>query len=498
MTATLSPSLFKGSAKAATPKKGGRLIIGSSSSATTDSLDPATITNSMPLLVCWQTRNNLVELDHNSQVIPDLAESIEPSKDAKTWTLKLRKGVEFHNGKTFDADDDLFSINHHRKEASKSVAKGLLKPIKEVKKDGQYTIVITLSEGNADFPFLLADHHLHMVPDGTTNFEQCIGTGGYMLHSWEPGARAFVKRNPNYWKSGAAHFDEVETLGINDVNARTNALKTKQIHVMDRCDYKTFHLLEKMSGINAIRINGTQHYTFLMRTDKKPFDNNDVRLALKYAIDRQQVLDNVLRGCGIVGNDHPISPINRFYAKDLPQRPYDPEKAKYHIKRAGYLDYTFKLHTADASFEGAVDTAILYKEHAAKAGIKIGVVREPNDGYWSNVWMKKDWCFCYWNGRPTEDWTLSLAYAAESSWNDTFWKHERFNQLLVAARSELDTDKRLQMYTELQQILKDEGGAVIPFFADYLNAATSELKYGELSTNFPMDGMKLSERWWFA
>ena len=498
MTAALSPSLFAGSARAATPQKGGRLIIGSSSANTSDSLDPATINNNMPLHVLWQATNNLVEIDHRNQAVPELAESIEPSADAKTWTVTLRKGVEFHNGKSFTADDALFSINRHRAEGSKSVAKGLLKPVQELKKDGPYTLVITLAEGNADFPFLLADHHLQMVPEGTTDFNKGIGTGGYIIQKWEPGVRALAKRNPNYWKQGSAHFDEVETLGINDVNARTSALKTKQIHVMDRCDFKTFHLLEKMPGINAIRINGGQHFALPMLTDRKPFDNNDVRLALKYAIDRQQILDKVLRGYGVVGNDHPISPASRYYAKDLPQRPYDPEKAKYHMKKAGYLDHTFKLHAADAAFEGAVDTAILYREHAAKAGIKIDVVREPNDGYWSNVWMKKDWCFCYWNGRPTEDWTLSLAYAAESSWNDSFWKHQKFNEVLVAARSELDTGKRRQMYGELQQILSDEGGTVIPFFADHLIAATDNLKYGAPASNTTMDGMKLSERWWFA
>ncbi len=69
------------------------------------------------------------------------------------------------------------------------------------------------------------------------------------------------------------------------------------------------------------------------------------------------------------GNDHPIASIQKYHAKELPQRKYDPDKAKFHIKKAGLADHTFKLHAADAAFAGAVDASILYKESAAKAGI---------------------------------------------------------------------------------------------------------------------------------
>jgi peptide/nickel transport system substrate-binding protein len=112
------------------------------------------------------------------------------------------------------------------------------------------------------------------------------------------------------------------------------------------------------------------------------------------------------------------------------------------MKKAGMLDHTFNLHAADAAFAGAVDAAVLMKEQAKKAGININVVREPDDGYWSNVWMKKEWCMCYWGGRPIEDMMFSVAYSDGAPWNDTHWKNDRFNELLVSARAELDTDKR--------------------------------------------------------
>ncbi len=498
LAAAASPVLLGGTARAAGPKKGGRLRLGLAGGATTDSLDPATITDLMMQVINQgQIRNTLVEIDNNSQPIPELAESWEASPDAKQWVFKLRQGVEFHNGKTMDADDVLHSINHHRGENSKSAAKGIIKQIADIKKDDKYTVVFTLSGGNADFPYIMSDYHLTISPAGS-DFKDGIGTGGYVLKKYEPGVRAFAVRNKNYFKEGRAHFDEVETLGIADVNARTNALKTGQIDAMNRCELKTVHLLKRVKNLQVMQQKGTKHYTFAMRCDTKPYDNVDIRLAMKYAIDREQMVKTILRGFGSVGNDHPISPANRYHASGLEQRKFDPDKAKFHLKKAGAEGLTFKLSSSEAAFVGAVDAAVLYKESAAKAGVEIEVVREPKDGYWSNVWLKKPWCAVFWGGRPTEDMMFSTAYAAGASWNDTFWDNKRFNELLVAARAELDDKKRRRMYEEMQSLVRDDGGVVVPMFADDLSAATKKIGHDKLAVNWEMDGFRCAERWWFV
>lgn len=500
LTAIVAPTLLAKSAHASTPKSGGRMRIGSTGGSTTDSMDPGTLTSTHNQLVNFQIRNCLTEEDPIGNVVPELAEGWEASKDAVKWTFKLRKGVEFHNGKSLTAQDVVYSINHHRGEASKSAAKGIINPIKDINADGKHTVVFTLSGGNADFPYIVSDYHLTVFPEGTKgkDFEKGIGTGGYVLKEWEPGVRAFATRNPNYWKEVRAHFDEVETLSIVDTNARTTALKSGQIDIMDRPERKTVHLLGKSAGIQIVKKTSTTHHSIPMLTTIKPFDDNDVRLGLKYACDRELMVKTILQGYGSVGNDHPIAPIQKYFAADLPLRTYDPDKAKYHLKKAGMLDHTFKLHAADAAFAGAVDAAILYKESAAKAGIKIEVVREPDDGYWSNLWIKKGWCMCYWGGRATPDWMFSTAYAADASWNDMLWKHERFNKLLVEARAELNEQKRGEMYFEMQQIVRDEGAVVIPMFADVVVAASDKLKYKNFASNSHLDGLKCSERWWFA
>lgn len=498
LTAALSPALMSMPAQAATPKKGGRFRMGIQGGNIADSLDPATSTNSMPQFIGYLLRNNLVEVDHEMKPIPELAESWDASSDATKWTFKLRKGVEFHNGKTMDSKDVVYSVQHHRSKDSKSAAKAILKGIDEIKADGKYEVTFKLKSGSADFPFLMSDYHVVIFPDGTTDWEDGMGTGGYTVASWEPGVRMLAKRNPNYWKSDRAHFDEVETIHLADVNARTNALTTNQVDCINRCEKKTYHLLTGKKGVKGIRSAGMKHYTYAMRTDTAPFTDNNVRMAMKHAINREHVLKQVMRGYGVPGNDHPISPINRYHNKDLPQRKYDPDKAKFYMKKAGLSNQTFDIHVSDEGFPGSVDTAVMYKEHAAKAGINLNVVREPADGYWSEVWLKKPWCAVYWGGRPTEDWMFTSAYATGAAWNDTYWDNKRFNELLVAARAELDDAKRRKMYYEMQQICSDDGGTLVVAFLEDVMAARENVQYKNLAANWELDGWKAGERWWFA
>ena len=497
LLAAVSPALLPRPAEAGTPSRGGRLRMGLSGGSTTDSLDPAALTDMMMQVVVYgQLANSLVEIDHENRPVPELAESWEASPDARQWTFKLRRGVTFHNGKTMDADDVIHSVNHHRGEKSKSAAKALVKAVTDIRKDDAHTVTFVLESGNADFPYIMSDYHFCIMPaDGDPNAG--VFTGAYVLKDFEPGVRAFAVRNPNYFKTDRGHFDEVETTAISDVNARTNALKTGQIDVMNRCERKTVHLLQRTPDLQILRQDGFKHYTFAMQCDMKPYDNNDVRLALKYAIDREQMVKTILRGYGTVGNDHPISVANRFHARDLPQRRYDPDKARFHLKKSGLKDARFRLHTAEAAFVGAVDAAVLYREQAARAGIDIEVVREPNDGYWSNVWLKKEWCAVFWGGRVAEDMMLSTAYAAGAPWNDTSWDNKRFNELLVAARAELDEARRRDMYAEMQGLIRDDGGVVVPMFAADLAAATDKLAHGPLAVNWEIDGFRGPERWWF-
>jgi peptide/nickel transport system substrate-binding protein len=328
-TTALATSMANQAVQAAEPKKGGRLRTALTGGSTADSLDPATILDAYMIGVSFgQLRNCLTELAPDNSLIGELAESWDASDDATEWTFKLRQGVEFHNGKTLDSTDVVESINHHRGEDSKSAAKGIIASISDIKADGADTVVFTLSGGSADFPYIMSDYHLSICPakaEGGIDWESGVGTGGFTLDSFEPGIRTLTKRNANYWKTDI-NFDECETLFISDVTARTSALQTGEIDLMTNIDLKTVHLLERAPGVVVVKTTGNQHLLMPMLMDVAPFDNNELRLALKYAIDREQWLKVIAKGYGELGNDHPIGPANQFRAteEELPQRVYDP------------------------------------------------------------------------------------------------------------------------------------------------------------------------------
>ncbi len=497
-TAALIGPLAAGQA-AAQPKKGGTLRVAMAHGATSDNYDPGSWTNAFVQVFGTGRHGFLTEVAADGSLVGEVAESWEASPDAKVWTFKIRPGLSYHSGKDMKPEDVIASLEFHRRDGSTSAAKPFVEPITDMKVDGD-AVVITLQDGNADFPFIMSDYHLPIMPseEGKIDPTSPDGCGAYMVKGYEPGVQASMERNPNYWKSDRAHFDAVEMLTILDPAARQSALRTNDVDVIDQVDLKTVHLFDRLPDINVLATTGTQHYTFAMDTRADPFKDNNVRLALKHAIDRQELVDKILFGYGAIGNDHPIGRSNRYYA-DLEQNSYDPDKAKFYLKEAGLDKLEVRLSAADAAFPGAVDAALLYAQKAAPAGITIDVIREPNDGYWSDVWMKKPWSAVYWGGRPTEDWMFTTAYASGAAWNDTFWENERFNQLLLEARSELDDDKRAQMYGEMQNIVRTDGGVVVPMFASYVMAHSNKVMTPEVvGANWTLDGFRALERWWFA
>lgn len=498
ITVASAETMFTTAARAA-PKKGGSLRVGLGHGATTDSLDPGTYPDQMTGTMFWGSMSNsLTEVDNKGNITPDLAESFEPSDGAKKWTFKVRKGVTFHNGKSVTANDVVASFKHHMGKDTKSAAKSVLAGVGDVKADGD-NVVFTLTGGNADFPFLVSDYHVPIMPanaDGSADWKSGVRTGPYALEKFEPGVRGTLKRNPNYYRD--AWFDDVTFLTIADVAARTNALTSGEIDYMDRCDLKTLKQLKKNKKVEIDEMTGFGHYVFIMNTTQKPFDNPDVRNALKYAIDRQSIAKKVFLGHAEPGNDVPLAPSIKFAISPEPVHKYDPAMAKKLLKKAGLDKLEIDLSVADAAFSGAVDAATLYKASAAKAGIKINVIKEAADSYWDAVWMKKPFVASYWSGRPTADWMFATAYAADAAWNDTSWKHPRFNELLVQARSETDDAKRAGMYAEMQQLLHDDGGLITIVFNSYVDAHSKKLAHGELAANWQLDGMKIAQRWWFA
>ena len=367
-----------------------------------------------------------------------------------------------------------------------------------MKADGG-NVIFTLNGGNADFPYVLAEHRLSIMPasdSGDVDWQSGIGTGPYMLEEFKAGEITRMKRNPNYFRD--TWFDNVSLLSIIDPTARTNALFSGQLDVMDRCDAKILKFMEQRPGIKIDKVTGYEHNTFAMIVTTPPFDNPDVRNALKFAIDRESIIQRVFGGIGTPGNDNTVAPGVKFAIDPPPVHKYDPDMARELLKKAGLSKLSVSLSAADVAFTGAVDAATVFRESAAKAGIDLTVVREPNDGYWDNVWQHKSFCASEWLGRPTADGTLTFAYAGDSNQNDTFWKNPRFNELLAAARSELDEKKRAVMYAECQQLMHDDNGVIVIMFTTFVTAHAAKVAHGPLLSSLDLDGFRIAQRWWSA
>lgn len=477
------------------PRKGGTLRLGLGGGSTTESVDPRTYTDSVMIAVGHALFNGLVEWDADGKPIPQLASSWDVKNGATEWVLNLRKGIKFSNGKEFDADDAIYSLNLHRG-ASKSGGAAAMKPIKEIKKLDSYQIQLTLDAPDADFAYALTDYHILMVPNGHTDWAKPIGTGAFTLEKFEPGVRILLKSRGNYWKPGKGNVDAVEITVINDNSARLNALISGQVDAINRLDPKAVPLLQKNANLEVVRAPGGWHAVMAMQTDLAPFNNLDFRIGMKHALDREQVLKTLFNGFGELGNDHPIPKSDPYHHTQLKQIKHDPEKAKFHFKKAGISDPKVVLQSSDGVFNGAVDMATLLQASTAAVGVKMDVKKEPADGFWSNVWLKGPFVASYWGGRAAATQMLGVAFKSGADWNETHWTNEKFDKLLADARAETNEAKRKNYIWAMQEMLSTDGGALIPVFRDWLQGKTKKLGGLTPHGGFDMDNGYICEKAW--
>jgi peptide/nickel transport system substrate-binding protein len=502
VTAAVANSMLSTSASAdghGTPVRGGTLKIGSGGGESTNTQDPALTASEVPLNNLYAWGETLVDVDPDGALNFRCAESVEASADAKQWVFKIRKGIPFSNGKDMTPEDVMMTMQRHSNEDSKSGALGIMKGIADMKVDGD-NFIVDLETANADLPYLMADYHLIIQPGGgMDNPNAAIGTGAYTLEIDEPGVRHAFKRRDDYWDSENRGFaDEIEQLVLNDATARTAALQSGQVHAINRVDPKVAALLDRAPNLSVQSVAGRGHYVFIAHKDTAPFDNNDVMLALKYAINRQEMVDKVLRGYGTIGNDMPINAAYPLFDETIPQREFSLEKAAEHYKKSGHDGSPIVLRVADGAFPGAVDAAALFQQTAQAAGIPLEIKREPNDGYWSEVWNVQPFCASYWGGRPVQDQMYSTAYLSTADWNDTRWKRPEFDNLLNAAKAELDLAKRKDLYSQMGRMLNEEGGLILPMFNDFVDGVSNDLKGWVPDPSSGMMGNQAAIKCWVA
>lgn len=470
--APLASSMLSSAVLAAGPQYGGTMRLGIRGGTPEDSLDPAHAANQVGTIVTRLWGEPLVDLAEDEGLEGKVAETFSGSADGKTWTFRIRQGITFSNGKAVTAEDAVASLRRHADPETGSGGAGVLSGISNIRAEGS-DVIITLEQPNVDLPYLLTDRHLIIQPNGGYDApEAAIGTGRYILKQVNKGELIVAEKNPNHWDA-LGYASTIELHVINDDAARVQALVSGQVDMIDRVPPNDAAAIQTAAGLNLHQTSGPGHYVFVMHTDTAPFDNNDLRLALKYAINREEMVEKVLRGLGSVGND---SPINASYPLFTPieQRRYDPDLAAYHLRKSGHSG-PITLRTSNNSFVGAPEAAKLFKASAAQAGIELDIQMAPEDSYWSEVWNKQPFCTSYWGGRPTQDQMFTTAYLSTSGWNDTRFNNPQFDQLLVAARSEADQSKRRQMYADMANLQRDNGGLICPMFNDFVDATSDRL-----------------------
>jgi len=286
MSVSAASGLWTSDVSAATPEKGGKFRIGVHDANTSDTHDPGAYLSVGQIQLAHTHRSYLTEITPENGLGPDMADSWSASPDAKVWTFKLNENATFHDGRKFTAKDAIASLNHHRGEESTSSAKPLMDAVTDIKADGDHTIVIELSQGFADLPWVMTDYHLAMLPandDGTIDWESGIGAGPYKIIGHEPGIGTELERHDGWHREGA-HFDAIEF------------------------DGKTKALLARNANIVVDDVPSGSAITLPMFSDQAPFDNVDVRLALKYAIDRDELVEKIMFGSATPGDDYHVSP----------------------------------------------------------------------------------------------------------------------------------------------------------------------------------------------
>lgn len=482
-----------GTAMAATPKKGGSVRMASNLHGPDDQLDPILFTSSIDYVRGRATYNSLVQHSDDLVPQPELAESFAPNADASEWTFKIQKGVTFHDGSPMNADDVVYSMQRHQGEDSKSTIKSVLASVGEWKKVGSHEVKAVMNTPNADLPTLLGLFQTKIVKNGTTG--EGNGTGPYTLESFEPGVKSLHKRNENYWREGG-NLDGFEITAITDPGARVNALISGDIQMATVIDPKAFRQIEAAPDVTLLSTPAALQLGICCLKNAAPGDNNDFVKGLQYIQDRERIVNKVLKGKGSVGNDTPImSAHGPDFCSELPQRAFDPDKAKFHFDKSGVS--SAELYVAPVT-SGIEDATLLAQANCAKIGFDLQIKKVPTDGYWGAVWMKQPLNVVTWNMRPTANSQMAIQFGPGAAWNDTYWHNDRMGELLKMSLSEIDPAKRHDMYCEMQTLIHEGSGMVIPAFSNINDGIANNIMGMPKVPLGQLGALEWPERIWLA
>ncbi len=470
-------------------KSGGILVHGATGGSGKDTLDAhrpvtnpdiARVSNLFEPLLFW---------DSDYRLAPALAESVTSSEDARTWTVKLRQGVTFHNGKDVTPEDVLFTLNRVADPKAPTSAGGTLATILDfdgTKKVDATTVEIKLKTPYAILDYLLAEYTLGVVP---VDYDPAVpvGTGAFKYKSFTPGKDSVFTRYDDYWGE-KAFVDELRIQGFADPSAQVNALLAGQVQTIDNLPYNLIDSVQKQNG-KILESNTGAWVPFTMRVDAKPFSDVRVRQAMRLICDRQQMIDQALSGYGTLGNDL-YGIFDPAYNKDLPQRTQDIDQAKSLLKSAGQEGLQVQLFTGDDIGSVAPATASLFVQQAKQAGVDVKVVKK--NPFYGDDYLSYPFAQDFWN---TRNYIPQAAVCAlkGATYNETHFDNAKFAGLIQAASQETDEGRRNMLLADAQEIEYNEGGYIIWGFRRQVDGYGANVQGIEPSRYLPLGSYKFHQ-----
>jgi peptide/nickel transport system substrate-binding protein len=465
------------------PKRGGTLrvaLIGGSGNK--DNLDPHATSGSAELSQSARQLvfSKLTDMRPDGSFALQLAESIEPNKDATVWQIRIKKGIVFHDGSPLTIDDVIWTYKRilNPADPNMAAARGNIDMIDPngFKKIDKYTMTVKLKRPWSDMFSAFGQRYLSIMKNGAQppfTVQNFIGTGAFKLTGWTPGTHYTYAANRNYFEHGKPYLDALDIVGIPDPVARVNALVAGQVDCI--CSVPGAQVpLVKNAGRKLIVNPGGSWTPIVMNTNARPFNDPRVRQAMKLLINRKQAITSAAGGYAELGNDL-FARHDPLYNSSIPQRKFDPEKAKALLKAAGALDEQFTLYTSDA-VSGAVPMALVFEQGAKKAGVKVNVETVPSSSFWDTTWGHQPFTFSSWGYRSFfTQWVQSFASfnKEETQWNNS--KQHRASRLVYAAAATSDKAKQKRYTAEAQRLQWEDGGYIIPYFVQTLDASTNRV-----------------------
>jgi peptide/nickel transport system substrate-binding protein len=467
-------------------KSGGVLVHGATGGSGKDTIDPHAPVTNPDIARVSNLYEPLLFWDNDYKLQPALAESVEPSADATKWTVRLRQGVTFHNGKDVTPEDVLFTLGRVADPKKPTSAGGTLSKIldlKQCKAVDKSTVQLVLNQPYAIIDFLLAEYTLGIIP---TDFDisKPVGTGAFSYESFQPGKSSTFKRYADYW-GDKAFVDELQIQDFASDQAKVNALLAGQVQTIDNLPTNLISSIKKQGG-NSLVSNTGAWVPFTMRVDQAPFSDNKVRQALRLVVDRQQMIDQALNGYGSLGNDL-YAPFDPAYAKDLPQREQDIDQAKSLLKQAGQEGLQVELFTGEDIGSVATASASLFVQQAKQAGVDVKVTKKTP--FYGEDYLSYPFGQDFWNTRQYIPQAAVCAIKG-GTYNETHFDNPKFSKLIDDASREVDESKRNTLLHDAQEIEYNEGGYIIWGFRRQVDGYSGKVKGLKPSRYLPLGSYK--------